>query len=139
MYSPHTANRIFRVSAWYDLCVTWPFALPITLGLFWGGILIPLHGALGLPALPTLDPHAVLFANFFGSVVVIWAIVRLYLNDIRLALFDGAGRVLFSIAMINALLAGLTPLIWAFLVPEIIFAVLQLLILIPGPKTQAAA
>ncbi|WP_368184735.1 hypothetical protein [Aestuariibius sp. HNIBRBA575] len=111
--------------------MTWPFALPVTLALFWTSGLAPLNGALGFAQLPSLEPHTVLFGNFFGSVVVIWAVVRLWSNDTRLGVFDGIGRVMFSIAMINALMSGITPLIWLFLVPEALFGVAQLLALVP--------
>ncbi|SMX26626.1 hypothetical protein TRP8649_00711 [Pelagimonas phthalicica] len=127
MYSKPTLNRICRLSAWYDLIITWPFALPITLGILWQYGFMPLNAVLGFAALPALDVHAVLFGNFFGSVVVIWALVRLYLNDSRLALFDGLGRVLFSVAMVNALMAGISPIIWAFLIPELAWAIAQLI------------
>jgi hypothetical protein len=127
MLSATTYQRLYRFSAWYDLFVTWPFAFPVTMGLFWGFVLAPTNAALGFDPLPPLGAHTMLFANFFGSVVVIWSLVRLYLNDSRLGVFDGVGRVLFSIAMINALLSGITPLVWLFLVPEAVLAVAQLL------------
>lgn len=119
-------HRFYRFSAWYDLLVTWPFAMPFTLALYWGPLMGGLTDILGLSPLPALDPHAVLFANFFGTVVLIWSVVRLRLNDPALALYDGIGRAAFSLWMINALMHGATPLLWAFLVPEIIFAILQL-------------
>jgi len=127
MFSTSANKRIYRISAWYDLFVTWPFAIPITLSIFWGSVLMPFNTILGLQPLPILDSHAVLFGNFFGSLVVVWALVRLYLDDLRLAIFDGGARVLFSVAMINALMSGVTPLVWGFLIPELAFAVVQLL------------
>lgn len=86
----------------------------------------PLHLSLGLQPLDDLSPYGTLFGNFFGSVVTIWAIVRLYSGDVRLALFDGMGRGLFCIAMLNALAMGASPLLWTFFVPELAFCVLQL-------------
>jgi len=127
MFSASTTNKIYRISAWYDLIVTWPFAIPITLSVFWASVLAPVNVMLGFEPLPALGTHAVLFGNFFGSLVVIWALARLYLNDTRLAIFDGIGRLLFSVAMINAIMMGITPLIWGFLIPEITFGVVQLL------------
>jgi hypothetical protein len=119
-------RKVFRLSAWYDLAVSAPFALPVTLTLVWDFALTPANAAMGFPALSALTAHGFLFANFFGSVVTIWAVVRLYLDDIRLAAFDGVGRLLFSIAMVNALLSGASPLIWGVLVIELVFAFLQL-------------
>ncbi|MEP4197517.1 MAG: hypothetical protein ABJL99_17990 [Aliishimia sp.] len=86
----------------------------------------PLHEVLGLEPLVPLGPYATLFGNFFGSVVTIWAVVRIKLADVRLALFDGIGRGLFCIAMLNAMMMGASPLLWAFFVPELAFCVLQL-------------
>lgn len=126
MFCYEMNRKVFVASAWYDLAVSAPFALPVTLSLLWGGVMIPLHTGLGLEPLEPLSAHGTLFANFFGSVVIIWAIARLYLADMRLALFDGVGRGLFCIAMLNALMAGASPLIWAFFVPELAFCVLQI-------------
>lgn len=125
MFCKEMNRKVFIASSWYDLVVSAPFALPVTLTLMWGGIMVPLHASLGLEPLGQLSPHGTLFANFFGSVVIIWAIVRLYLADVRLAMFDGVGRGLFCIAMLNALSAGASPLIWIFFVPELIFCLLQ--------------
>lgn len=86
----------------------------------------PLNAFLGLGALPDLASHTMLFANFFGTVVVVWSLVRLVWNDTRLAIYDGVGRVFFSVWMGVALYSGITPLVWLFLVPEVLFAVLQI-------------
>ncbi len=126
MFNQSMNRTVFRLSAWYDLAVSAPFALPLTLTFVWNGVLTPASAALGLAPPAPLDPHGFLFANFFGSVVTIWAVVRLYLDDIRLAAFDGVGRVLFSVAMVHALLAGASPLLWGVLVIEVGFGVLQL-------------
>ncbi|WP_282094544.1 hypothetical protein [Epibacterium ulvae] len=127
MFSAKTFHKIYRFSAWYDLLVSWPFALPMTLGLLWSAVFTPLNNGLGLAPLPQLDVHAVLFGNFFGAVVIVWAAARLYLDDVRLAVFDGIGRLLFSFAMIWALWHGISPIVFGFLLPELALAVLQLL------------
>lgn len=122
--SPTAFHRLYRISAWYDLLITWPYMTPLTLGLFWSGM-NSAHAVTGLPPLPELNAYAVLFGNFFGSVVIIWSIVRLRLNNPQLARYDALGRWLFSAWMLNALLNGASPLIWGFLLIEISFAVLQ--------------
>ena len=127
MLSETTYLKVYRFSAWYDLHVTWPLAFAPTCLIFWNYILAPLADLLGLAALPDLDVHAVLFANFCGSVVIVWSLARLYLNDPRLGLFDGAARLLFSLAMITALMSGATPLLWGFLIPEIALGIVQIL------------
>ncbi|WP_270729351.1 hypothetical protein [Shimia sp. Alg240-R146] len=122
--SPQTFHRLFRLSAYYDIAVTWPYATPLTLAMMWtmlGGT----QSALGLPPLPDLNAYTTLFANFFGTVVLIWSIVRLRMNDSRLARYDAAGRWLFSAWMLNALLNGASPILWVFLAIELTFAVLQ--------------
>lgn len=124
MLTPSTFSRIYRISAWYDVAVTWPFATPLTLAAMWN-VMNGLHGSLALPALPGLSVHGTLFANFFGSVVLIWSAVRLIRNDPRLARYDAAGRWLFSAWMVNALMHGGSPLLGAFLTIELGFAVLQ--------------
>lgn len=126
MLSEQVYKKIIRISAWYDLIVTWPFATPISFAFIWGIVLANLNNFMGFEELPDLDVHAVLFANFFGSVVILWSVVRLVMNDPRLGVFDGIGRVLFSFWMLNAFISGATPLIWLFLIPEIIFGILQL-------------
>ena len=117
-------HRLYRISAWYDLLITWPYATPMTLAIMWqmmGGM----HAAAGLPPLPELSPYAILFGNFFGTIVVLWSVLRLKLNDPQLARWDAIGRWMFSAWMINALLNGASPLIGVFLILELLFAVLQ--------------
>lgn len=122
--SPSTFHRLYRVSAYYDLVVTWPYATPLTLALFWS-LLNGTHASLGLPPLPDLNAYAVLFANFFGTVVLIWSVLRLRLNNPKLARYDAIGRWAFSAWMLNALLNGASPILWGFLVIELTFAALQ--------------
>jgi hypothetical protein len=96
------------------------------MAIFWGSVMSPLNASLNFGPLPELETHTMLFANFFGTVVILWSLVRLVWNDTRLAIYDGVGRVFFSAWMIVALLSGITPLVWLFLIPEILFAVLQI-------------
>jgi len=119
-------NRIYRISAWYDLLFSWPFATAITLGLWWP-LLDQFSRTAGLGGMGTLDVHAVLFANFFGSIVCLWSVLRLRLDRNFLGRYDAAGRVLFSLAMANALSSGAPKLLVIFLVNEIAFAIAQLL------------
>ncbi len=130
MLSHSTFHKIYRLSAWYDLLVTWPFATPITLGVFWS-LMGTLHTQLELSPLPDLNTYAVLFANFFGTVVLIWSVVRLRLNDSSLARYDACGRWAFSIWQLYALIIGASPILWVFLIAEVIWAVLQSLSLKP--------
>ncbi len=126
MFCDGMNRKVFVTSSWYDLAMSAPFALPIFFTLTWDYVLTPINTGLGFGALEPLGPHGVMFANFYGSIVMLWALVRIYTGDVRLAVVDGAGRLLFSIAMLHALLHGATLLVWIFLVPEIIFCVLQI-------------
>ena len=124
MLSPPLFHRIYRASAWYDLIVTLPFTTPLTLaGVWWVWGMI--HSSAGLAPLPPLATYAVLFGNFFGTVVVLWSVLRLRLNDARLARYDAVARWLFSAWMLWALFHGASPLLWGFLVVELSFAILQ--------------
>lgn len=126
MLSETTFRRIYRIGSWYDLIVTWPLATPITLAMLWatmGGI----HTQFGLAPLPTLDTYAVLFANMAGTVVLIWTVLRIRWDDLRLARYDAVGRFAFSTWMIVALSNGGSPILYGFLAFEVTFGVLQAL------------
>lgn len=126
MISQPTYLRIVRVSAWYDLLIAWPYATPFTFALMWG-LLGSMQVKLGFAALPVLDVHAILFANFFGTVVTLWALVRLFRTDAAFGRYDAVGRFAFSTWMIVALLHGATPLLFGFLAVEIAFGIAQAL------------
>lgn len=137
MFCDGMNKKVYLASAWYDLAMSVPFALPITLSLTWGYVMIPLNAALGFGVLEPLETHGAMFANFYGSIVMLWALLRLYLADVRLAVVDGTGRFLYSIAMINALMHGATPLLWFFLTVEMTFCVLQLAGAVARHRRQA--
>ena len=124
MLSHAQFHRLYRISAWYDLLITWPYATAFTLALLWQ-LMDGLHASFGLPPLLVLSPYAILFGNFFGTIVVLWSLLRLKLDDPQLARWDAVGRWMFSAWMINALLNGASPLIGVFLTLELGFAVLQ--------------
>src|SRR4051812_3416904 len=67
--------RVVRASAWYDLAVTAGFMTPWTYALVHEAI-SSLGDALGWGVLPELDPWQTLYANLMGSVVVVWATLR---------------------------------------------------------------
>jgi len=114
----------FRISSWWDMHITWPLMTPPSLWVLWW-LLGKAQIALGLDPLPALDVYAVMFANFAGTVVVVWAIVRLRYDDPAMARYDAAGRWGFSAWMIYALSQGASPILYGFLAVELIFAVLQ--------------
>ncbi|GAA2391735.1 hypothetical protein GCM10010420_15030 [Streptomyces glaucosporus] len=118
--------RVVRASAWYDMVVTAGFATPWTYAL--------LHRAMswlgeefGLGAFPALDPMQTLYANLMGSVIVVWALLRIVGPLPVHGLFDGAARALFAMWQVHALAHGATRLLWGFLVVEVAFGVAQVL------------
>ncbi|UNZ16942.1 hypothetical protein [Streptomyces sp. 891-h] len=118
--------RVVRASAWYDVLVTAGFATPWTYTLL-HGLLSSVGDVLGLGALPALDPMQTLYANLMGSVVVVWALLRILRPLPVHGLFDGVARVLFATWQVYALTHGVTGLLWAFLVVEVSFGAVQLL------------
>jgi hypothetical protein len=118
--------RVVRASAWYDLIVTAGFATPWTYALVHDA-LSSLGDRLGLGVLPALDPMQILFANLMGSVVVVWALLRLVKPLPLHGLLDGVARTLFATWQAYALTHGATRLLWLFLVAEVTFGVVQLL------------
>ncbi|MFE2070126.1 hypothetical protein ACFXDH_48510 [Streptomyces sp. NPDC059467] len=117
--------RVVRASAWYDLAVTAGFATPWTYALVHDA-LSSCGNALGLGALPELDPWQILFANLMGSVVVVWAVVRIVGPLPEHGLFDGIARALFATWQAYALAHGVSRLLWLFFGVEVAFGVLQL-------------
>ncbi|WP_202872718.1 hypothetical protein [Kribbella soli] len=112
--------RIVRASAWYDLIVTAGFATP------WTYVLV--HRALSsLGAFPPADTIQTLYANLMGSVVVVWALLRLFRTLPLHGLYDGIARVLFASWQAYALTHGAPRILVVFLVVEVSFGVVQLL------------
>jgi hypothetical protein len=127
--------RVVRASAWYDLVVTAGFATPWTYALLHGA-LAALSTGLGLGDLPALDPLQTLYANLMGSLVLVWAVLRLRRPRPELGLYDGVARVLFAAWQACALAQGATGLLWAFLVAELAFGAAQL---VPWWPTAASS
>ncbi|WP_277209308.1 hypothetical protein [Isoptericola croceus] len=124
--TPTGALRIVRLSAAYDLLVTAPFALPWTAALVLSG-LAGAHATLGLggAAPDPGDVFVLLFASLTGSVVTVWALVRLWRPSLALGLADSVARALFALAMVVALASGASTVVVGFLVPEILWGVVQ--------------
>ncbi|MEU5531801.1 hypothetical protein [Streptomyces sp. NPDC020362] len=123
--SRHAYLHLVRASAWYDLVVTAGFATPWTYALVHDA-LSSVGGALGLGVLPALDPMQTLYANLMGSVVVVWALLRIVRPLPAHGLFDGVARALFATWQAYALGHGATRLLWLFFVVEVAFGLAQL-------------
>jgi len=109
-------QRAVKTSAIYDLVTCLPLALPGIAGVYLA-ILDTLNGAVGLGGqVGELSPLAMMFINFLGSMLSIWAIMRLINPSWGNALTDVAVRFFFSIAMLNAIMngvPGLVGILWA--------------------------
>lgn len=120
-------RRTIWWSALYDLLVTLLFATPWTAQLVIG-LFASLHTGLDLPGqFPAFAPLHLFFVNLFGTIVVLWAVVRLRDPQPHFGLIDSAGRFLFSVWMTTYLLGyGSSALLVAFLIPEVVWCVVQL-------------
>lgn len=129
--------RVVRISAWYDLLITAGFATPWTFALL-HDTMSSIGDALGLGVMPALNPMMTLYANLMGSVIVVWAVLRIVKLQPVLGLYDGAARALFSLWLAYALMQGAPRLLWAFLVIEVAFGVAQLAPWVRFPRTSRA-
>ncbi|HLG23293.1 MAG TPA: hypothetical protein VI382_10795 [Candidatus Manganitrophaceae bacterium] len=120
-------RRVVWAGALYDLIVVAPYAFPVLVD--WQiEFLTGLHKKLGLAgSIPPFEPTHLFFLNLFGSVVVVWAALRLVRPEPLFGLFDGFGRALFSAWMLYYLIVWqITYLVVVFLIPEMIWGIVQL-------------
>ncbi|AKR55301.1 hypothetical protein GCM10011321_15130 [Youhaiella tibetensis] len=111
--------RAVRTSAIYDLVTCLPLALPGVAGVYLS-VLDTVNGAIGLGgAVGELSPLAMMFINFLGSLISIWAVLRLINPSWANGLTDVAVRTLFSIAMLNAIMNGVPGLVGVLWVCEL--------------------
>lgn len=133
MIGSTTYLRIVRASAWYDLVVTIGFATPWTFVAILTSLeaLSQLTGING--SFPKFEPAHMLMANLLGSIVTVWAILRLRDTQLRYGRYDAAGRFLFATWQLYALAHGAHPIIWGFFVAEVAFGIMQIV-----PVAQAS-
>jgi hypothetical protein len=124
MLAATTFRKIVLGSAIYDLLVTAPFATPWSFA-YAHAQLDGINRQLGGVALPAFAPFHVLFACLLGSVVLVWALLRISDPQRRFGRFDGVARLLFSTWMIWTLTVTGAPLLWLFIVPEMAFCLAQ--------------
>jgi len=111
--------RAVKTSAIYDLVTCLPLALPGIAGVYLS-VLNTLNGTMGLGgSVGELSPLAMMFINFLGSLISIWAVLRLINPSWANGLTDVAVRTLFSIAMLNAILNGVPGLVGVLWVCEL--------------------
>ncbi len=123
MIRPTQYRRIIKASAWYDLIATIGFATPWTFAAI--HIMMTI-AAQGLPGtFPQFEPAHVLMANLLGSIVTVWAILRIRDPQRQFGRYDAAGRFLFAAWQIYAVMHGASMVILGFTVIEILFGVIQ--------------
>jgi hypothetical protein len=123
MIQPIQYRRIVQASAWYDLAATIGFATPWTFAAIHSILTI---AAQALPGtFPPFEPAHMLMANLLGSIVTIWAILRIRDPQLQFGRYDAAGRFLFAAWQIYAVVHGASVIILGFTVVEVLFGVLQ--------------
>ena len=124
MFSLSAFRRVVRASAIYDVLMTAPFLTPWTFLLLREHLNV-LNVGLGGAPLPPFEPLHLLISSLFGSVVMVWSVLRVLDPQPRLGRYDAAARYLFSTWMAWALLETGQPLLWLFLVPELAWGLAQ--------------
>jgi hypothetical protein len=123
MWTSTQYRNVVRGSAWYDLVVTTAFATPWSFAA--------LHGfltALNLPGeLPAFEPVHLLMANLLGSVVCVWAVLRIRDPQALYGRYDAVARFLFAAWQAYALAHGASSILLVFLVFELAWGIAQVL------------
>jgi len=127
MWTSTQYRNVVRGSAWYDLIVTAAFATPWSFAALHGA-LTALSQALDLPGeLPAFAPAHMLMANLLGSVVCVWAVLRIRDPQALYGRYDAVARLLFAAWQGYALAHGASSLLVIFLVFELAWGVAQVL------------
>jgi hypothetical protein len=127
MWTSTQYRRLVRGSAWYDLIVTAAFITPWSFAAL-HGVLLSVSQAFDLPGeLPAFEPMHMLMANLLGSIVCVWAVLRIRDPQQVFGRYDAVGRFLFSAWQLYALVHGASSLLVIFLVFELAWGVAQVL------------
>ncbi|VVO89748.1 hypothetical protein [Pseudomonas fluorescens] len=127
MWTSTQYRRLVRGSAWYDLIVTAAFITPWSFSAL-HGVLVGLIQAFDLPGeLPAFEPMHLLMANLLGSIVCVWAVLRIRDPQQVFGQYDAVARFMFSAWQLYALLHGASSLLVIFLVFELAWGVVQML------------
>ncbi|MBA4359830.1 hypothetical protein ACK3BE_03420 [Pseudomonas mandelii] len=127
MWTSTQYRRVVRGSAWYDLIVTAAFITPWSFAAL-HGVLLSVSQAFDLPGdLPPFEPMHMLMANLLGSIVCVWAVLRIRDPQQVFGRYDAVGRFLFSAWQLYALVHGASSLLVIFLVFELAWGVAQVL------------
>ena len=125
MWTSRQYRQLVRGSAWYDLIVTAAFATPWSFAAL-HGVLTGVSRALELPGeFPVFEPTHMLMANLLGSIVCVWAVLRIRDPQSVYGRYDAVGRFLFATWQLYALLQGASSLLVVFLFFELAWGVAQ--------------
>lgn len=137
MIHPVQYRRIVRASAWYDLVATVGFATPWTFAAIHAMLAL---AAQGLPGtIPPFEPAHMLMANLLGSIVIVWAVLRIRDPQMQFGRYDAVARFLFAAWQVYAVAHGASVLILGFTVFEVVFGVIQSLPIAGSRSWQGAA
>jgi len=127
MWTTTQYRRLVQGSAWYDLIVTAAFVTPWSFAAL-HGLLLGISQALNLPGeLPPFEPVHMLMANLLGSIVCVWAVLRIRDPQRVFGRYDAVARFLFSAWQAYALAHGASSLLVVFLIFEMAWGVAQVL------------
>ncbi|WP_426233390.1 hypothetical protein [Pseudomonas sp. TWP3-2] len=127
MWTSTQYRNLVRGSAWYDLIVTAAFVTPWSFAAL-HGVLTAFSQALDLPGeLPAFEPLHMLMANLLGSVVCVWAVLRIRDPQQVFGRYDAVARFLFAAWQAYALAHGASSLLAVFLIFELAWGIAQVL------------
>ena len=127
MWTSTQYRRLVQSSAWYDLIVTAAFVTPWSFAAL-HGLLTGVSQALSLPGeLPPFEPAHLLMANLLGSIVCVWAVLRIRDPQPVYGRYDAVARFLFATWQAYALAQGASSLLVIFLVFELAWGIAQVL------------
>jgi hypothetical protein len=116
--------RLIRASAVYDMVQILPFATPWTFALLYAQ-LSRLNVWFGAAPLAPFETVHLLLATLLGTLVLTWTSARLLAPSRRLGRFDASARLIFAFWIGWAMVKADMPMLWVFLVPEIIWGCAQ--------------
>ncbi|SFO98821.1 hypothetical protein SAMN03159304_05705 [Pseudomonas sp. NFACC24-1] len=127
MWSSMQYRQVVRGSAWYDLIVSAVLATPWSFAAL-HGVLMSLAQLFDLPGeLPPFAPAHMLMVNLLGSIVCVWAVLRIRDPQPLYGRYDAVGRFLFAAWLLYALLHGASAVLWVFLFLEVVWGLVQVL------------
>ena len=127
MWTSTQYRRLVLGSAWSDLIVTAAFATPWSFAAL-HAVMVSVSQAFDLPgSLPPFEPVHMLMANLLGSIVCVWAVLRIRDPQLIYGRYDAVGRFLFAAWQAYALAHGASSLLVIFLFFELAWGGAQVL------------